>query len=374
MRRVAILAILLLMLTGTACWDARSLDQRAFVVMLGIDPGPDEGFRVSLQVQRAGFEEEKKEKGGTPASRVLAAEGRTLREALERVRDDLAREVDTTFLDVIVIGKEVAANYGLDELDWLVRTFRIPVSAFVSVAPGDAETVVRAGAAGYGMPAEHALFGLIGGSWTRSAAIVPGPMWMVFNRNYFTQLEDPFAPVLSGEGGQLHWNGLAVFRGHTLAGLLDERDAAIFNLLMGSRSERVITADISDVPGAKATLYVQRARVKRKVTWEGNRPAIQVQIMARGTLQELTKMRLTSLRNEKAVETALADALILEMKRLISHLQALDADPVGFGELARQEAPYRKEVQNGDAWREVYRDARVEVTARVIMVAPGYMK
>lgn len=375
MRRRAVLALLLVLLSGTGCWDARSLDQRAFVTMLGIDTALGGQFRVSIQVQRSGFEQKgRQEQGGAPEARVLSDEGETVREAIEHMRDDLAREIDTTFLDVIVLGRAVAEARGLEELDFLVRTFRIPVSAFVAVAPADAETVVRARAVGYGMPAHFALFGLTGGNWSQSAAIVPGPMWLIFNRNYFTPLEDPYAPVLASKEGQLNWAGLAIFRGRKLAGILSEQEAVVFNLLAGTRSERTVTATVPEFPGAKATLYIQRARTQRRVTWEGSQPIIRLSITARGTLQELTQMRTTSARNEAAVEQAIAGELGREVKALVRRFQEVGSDPIGFGELARQADPYRNEVQSGDAWLEAFRDARLDVTAKVIMVSPGYMK
>lgn len=363
---------MLVLLLTTGCWDARSLDQRAFVVMMGIDTAPEGRFKVSMQLQRAGFEQQRPEgKGTVPAATVLVAEGGTVRQALEKAREDLARELDTTFLDVFVLSQAVAREH-LDELDWVVRTFRVPVSAFVTVTPGEAEPVLRAKAIGFQMPAQFAIFSQMGGQWSRASAVVPGLMWMMFNRNFFTPLEDPFAPVLTTAGDQLGWEGLAVFRGHRLAGLLTEQEASAFNLLLSSRAERIITADVGG--GARATLYVQAVRVKRKVLWEQDRPVIQVRLSARGLVEELTHMRLTSREQEEAVEGALASQLVREVEALLRRLQELESDPVGFGELARQAGPYRREVRSGDAWRAAYRNARIDVTARVTMVSPRYMK
>ncbi|MDF2629845.1 MAG: germination protein Ger(x)C family [Symbiobacteriaceae bacterium] len=367
-----LLAAVLLVVTG--CWDARPIEQRAFVVMIGFDWDPEAQYRVTLQVQRAGYEAQGSgRQRAAPMAQIVVSEGQTPRKALEHARDRLARELDTTFLELTVIGRTLAER-NLDELDWVVRTFRVPVSGYVAVAPADAESVVRGKAPGYGIPAQFAFFGQMGGVFTRSAAIVSGPMWMMFNRNFFTPLEDNFAPVLGLQGEDLDWQGLAVFKEHRLVGMLSETDAAHFNLLSGSRAEMVVGAKVPGREGAQATLYLQTVSVRRKVVWQGDRPVIQVRAVARGDLQELIGMRLWSPADEEAVEGALAGALATRIKGLIARLQELESDPLGFGELARQAAPYRREVQSGEAWREVYRDAPVDVLVTVRMVAPGYMK
>ncbi|HWI62769.1 MAG TPA: Ger(x)C family spore germination protein [Symbiobacteriaceae bacterium] len=370
-RRLAALGLAAVLLLA-GCWDARSLDQRAFVIMLGIDTTSGGRFRVTMQMQRAGYEQQRKgTAGGMNAARVVASDGDTLRQAVERVRDDLSRELDTTFLDVLVLSREVATER-MEELDWIVRTFRIPISSFVVVTPGEAEAVVRAKATGHPMPAQFALFALMQGSWTRSPAIVQGFMWMVFNRNWFTPLEDPFAPVLSTTEGQLSWHGLAVFRGHRLAGMLSEQDASTFNMLLGGRAERTLTADLPG--GGKATLYLQTAKVKRWVTWEQGGPVIHVRIRTQGDLQELIHYHAHTEQEEIVIESALSRQLEKEVRMLMKDMQQLDSDPIGFGELARQAAPYRREVQSGEAWKKVYREARIDVRAGVTMIAPGYMK
>lgn len=377
-RRAALASLLALalvmMMLATGCWDARPIDQRAFAVMMGIDFTPESQYRVTIQVQRAGYERQGAgQKAQAPTAQILANEGPTPRQALERVRDELARELDTTFLELTVVGRTIAEQH-LEDLDWVVRTFRVPVSGYVAVAPADAESVVRASAPGYGMSAQFALFGLQSGGWTRSAAIVPGHMWMMFNRNFFTPLEDAYAPVLAAREGKLNWQGLAVFRGHRLAGMLSETDAAHFNMVLGNRSEMIVSAKVPNREGARAALYLQTVNVNRKVTWQGDRPVIHLKITARGDLQELIGMRMWNEEDERAVENALADSLATDIKGLIRRLQELGSDPIGFGEMARQAAPYRREVSSGEAWSEAYRRAQADVVVTMRMVAPGYMK
>lgn len=366
-------ALLLLLLLTTGCWDARPLDQRAFVTMLGIDKSAENRFRVTLQLQRAILGERRRQGGEQQVGyEVMVAEGESVRKAVSKVRDDLARDLDTTFLDVVVIGREAAAH--LEDLDWIVRSFRIPVSSFVAVAPDQAEPVVRAGSPGFGIPSQFALFALLPTSWSRSPAVVPGYMWMIFNRNWFTPLEDAFAPVLTEEGGKLRFHGAALFRGSQLAGYLSEEDAANLSLLLGAKKEVSVTAQIPGHEGATATLYLESARIRRRVAWQQSRAVIRVELQGQGTLRELTRLRMTTPDLETKVEAALAQGLADSVRSTLERMRELNSDPVGFGELARQAAPYRQEVQSGEAWHAAYQEAKVEVVAGVTMATTGYMK
>lgn len=99
---VALLVALLPLAAG--CWDFRGLDQRGFVLMVGIDRREDDKFRLSLQMQTATpGQQDGQGGGGQRPYRVLTGEGDTIREAFERARADIFRELDLTFMDTIVI-------------------------------------------------------------------------------------------------------------------------------------------------------------------------------------------------------------------------------------------------------------------------------
>lgn len=364
-----LLAAVLLLTSG--CWDSLTLDQRAFVVMLGIDRTPDSRFRVTAQIQLAGHVTEGGNKESAPKVRRATGEASTIQMAIALIRGQVARELDLTFCDVLVLGRSTVED--LTDVEWIVRSFPVPISAYIAVAQGDAAEVINAGARGFGVPAEFPLFGF-SGQWTRTPEVVPARSWMVFNRNWFTPLEDPYAPVLTvGEYG-LTFGGLGVFNGRRLAGFLDKDQTTVFSLLMGLRSERAVEATVSRDPPAVASVYVHRTRVHRKVTWKGDRPVIHIDLQAQGNLRELIGMRIGNARDQALVEAALAQSLLEQVTRGMQQLQELGSDPVGFGELARQNAPYRREVQSARAWHEAYQRAELNIRTRVTVVAPGYMK
>ena len=375
MKRFTALGLLVLLLLTAGCWDSRSLDRRAFVAMIGIDRSPDGQFRVTLQVQAAGYQQHRPGGGqGAGAPLILVATGATVRLAIEQAQNDLARSLDMALMNVIVLGEAVARGH-MEELEWLLRGYGFPVSVYVAVTPGEAEEIIRSRATGYNLSAHFIDFSMAPGGGNRAAALVEGHLWLMWNRNWFTPLEDMYAPVLvSNEQGDLEWSGAAVFRHHALAGYLSGAEAATLNLLLASRSERLLSAPVPGKAGARATLMVHKATVKRRIRWEDNRPVIGIAVVISGDLQELVGWNLESPAVERAVASALEGALVREVKGVVAKLQEFGSDPVGFGELARQAGPYRSEVQSNQAWIDAYRKARIDMTARVRVAAPGFVK
>ena len=371
-RRSLSLLLGCLMLMTSGCWDMEPLDRRAFVVMAGIDRTPEGLFRVSAQVQTAGMITQRgHQKGSTPGVRVVTSQAQTLQMAMALIRGQFARELDLTFLDVIVVGRNVATD--LRDMDWVIRAFPVPIHAYVALAMDQAESVVRAPAAGFGIPAQFALFGY-SGVWTRTPEVVPARSWLVFNRNWFTPLEDSYLPALEVGDDGLTFAGLGVFRNNRLVGLLNKHDSTLVSLLLGVRNERAVEARVSEDPPAVASVYLWRTSVKRKVTWQGNRPVIHVTLEGRGNLRELIGMHVVTPQDQALVEGVLAERLADDTVMMLRRLQELGADPIGFGELARQASPYRAEVQSGDAWHQAYRKAELDVRARVTIEATGYLK
>lgn len=360
----------------TGCWDARGLEQRGFVVMAGVDKTEDGQFRVSLQTQigRSG------RKGGDQASgpaqeqagyRVITSEGETIEAAVGRAAGEISRELDLSLMDVVVFGESAVSD--LAEHDFFARSTRFPVSAFVAVTRGDAETVVRARSPGFQLPGRFAAHGL-SGTWTRSPAVVSVPVWTLFQRHYFTPLEDPYAPTLTAATYGLTWDGLAVFREHSLAGFLTPEEATVFNVVRGRRRTTTIEATVPGKAADKVALSVDQARARRWVSWTEAGPVLHVDVRAAGAVQEMWRTRLEDPATQAQLERALAKVMAGQIRALIGRLQGLGSDPIGFGELARRANPNRKEVQNGRAWHTAYGRARLDVSVRVEITSTGYMK
>lgn len=369
-----------LLLAG--CWDYRGLEGRAFAVMAGVDRTEDNRFRLTLQVQLVKAEQRGGGGGGGGGSdggggggegggayRVLTGEGDTLRMAFEQARGLIARELDEVVLDTIVLGESVADN--LEDVRIFIRSLRVPVPSFVAVARGDAEPIVHASTPGIQVPGEYTLQGFRG-TWTRSPQVVRAYLWTILLRDYHSPLEDSYAPALTAEKYGLNWDGMAVFRHRSLVGFLSADEASTFNLVENQRFERSVEAQLDS--DQKAAMAIQRGKVRKWVTWEGDVPVLHVHVNGGGDVRELTGTKLTNPGAQFKVESALSKALADQIAKLLRRLQEMDVDPVGFGELARRAAPYREEVQTRAAWRSAYQRAQLDIRVSLQAISSGYVE
>lgn len=303
--------------------------------------------------------------------RVVVGEGDTVRKAFEQARGQLARELDTTFLETTIIGERAAA-IDVSDLDWIFRSQRIPVTGFVGVAKGTAESMLRAKTPGYALPGIFMLQGM-SGVYTRSPAVARTYLWGMFNRDYFVPLQDMAAPAITNEIYGINWDGLAVFHQKRLAGYLTPEETAAFSMLQNRKFEYTIGGDLKGDSAGFVSLHAQQGKIRRWVTGSGSNLVLHVDARVHGDLRELVGMRLKRPADERFVEIELARILADDIATLLRTLQRLESDPLGFGELAREAAPYAPDVQSEDAWYAAYRNARLEVTARVTITSTGYV-
>lgn len=374
--RRLIATLLLFSLPLAGCWDFRGLEGRAFAIMAGIDRTEEGLFRMSIQIQLATAGQPGGGGGGGGGSaggpsnyRVVVGEGETIRMAFARARGLISRELDVAILDTIVFGESAVAN--LEDLEIFVRSLRVPVTAYVAVARGDAETVVRASTPGFQVPGEYTLQGFRG-TWTRSPYVVRAPVWALFNRDFHSPLEDPYAQALTAEKYGLNWDGMALFRYHAFVGFLSPDDATIFNMVENQQFERTVEVNLGE--DRRASLVIQRGKVRKWVTWERNQPVLHVHIKGAGDLFELTGMTMRNTEVQFELESAFSKKLADEITALLKLLQEMNVDPFGFGELARRASPYRPDVQSSDAWHATYQQAKLDVQARLSIVSSGYVQ
>lgn len=369
--KIAFMLLLCLSLTG--CWDSKGIDQRAFVTMAGIDITENSLFRVTLQfpaVQSA-----LGSSGGTQGTvngiTILSAEAVTIFGAINKLRGALSRDLDFSFLDNFVLGKEAAKDLG--DTQFAIRSLYIPITCYVSVTDGKAEEIVRAKVKGYTIPSIYASDGY-SGYWTKSSAVVPLEVWELYNRFYHTPLEDPYAPVLKNSKLGLAFNGIAIFKQHQISDFLNEHDASLFKLVKHKYANMIVEAQSGEDADGNIAAHLTRGKVKRKVLWKGGKPLLTVDIRLAGRIEETKGVSERNQKSQQEAESLLARKLQNEIYRFIMKLQQLKSDPIGFGELAREASPYRIEVSSRQEWQKVYQQADIQVTVKVKIEQVGHIK
>ena len=346
----------------TGCWDFRDTNERALALMVGVDRGQQRPYLVSVQVPLA--------VGGTtdPATRgsfrVLSGEGDTVESALEQVRSALYRYLELGQVKVIVLGPSVGRE-GLNRLDWLWQTRRVPGVAMVAVSRQSAADAVSAKTPPLAIPALFIHY-QFSPTYNRDDSIWAVPRWNAWVK-LRSALEDVVLPALTTQRYGLNVDGAGVFRRDRLVGWLEREDVSYLNRLHSGRFDGEVTAQGPGGKNLSARLVGGRHRYGVYIG-PNREPVLWAELRAEGILRHGVETTLLE------AEAPLNSKMTAGLKRAIARLQALESDPFGFGERLRRLDPTHPAVASSDAWRRAFRTAPVEVTASVRLRSSGYLR
>ncbi|BDG59827.1 Ger(x)C family spore germination protein [Caldinitratiruptor microaerophilus] len=371
LRRVALAGALAVSSAG--CWDLRTLDQRAFALLMAIDRQEGQ-WQLTAQIAVPGGQDRGGGAEGTPAAiELVSGRGNSLREALDDLRSRLHRELDTSHMDTVVIG-EAAAREGLDRLLFLSRSLRVPVVASVAVSRGPAAEVTRARSPALNLPALFTARAFTG-SFTRHPGVIPVPVWMLFNRLLPSPFQDPYAPGLVSREGQIDFAGVALFSGPRMVGWLDGHDAATLGVIRARRVVGSVSADVpaqDGQPGGRTVLRVVTGRIRYSADLRDGRPVLRLNASFHGDLDEAPPGLLRDAQGQARVEQALARESEARLESLLHRLQEIGSDPIGFGEDFRVRWPDSPFVRDKASWQAAYRQAEVEARVDISITSSGH--
>jgi len=365
-RRQKLAIVLLLVITAglaTACWDYRDLEERAFVVMIGVDRVED-GVLVTAQltvpILSTQADTTDTQQGQSPY-RVVSARAPSVREALAVINSQTYRELDFGQLLVIIIGEELARE-GLSRLDWLVRSPRVRLTSFIAAARGEAAAIVSASTPAEPIPVLYLKNAYLG-TFTRAPEVFAVTTWQALMQRFYSPYEDVIIPGVATEPYGLNFAGLALFSNNRLVGWLDPRDTAELNTLM---RERMSSRRSMEHPsfGILEGL-VRRGAVSYRTRAEGSNITLELDATLFMDVADAPALHVDSIEQLAELENILARDAQQSYDRLLARLQELGTDPMGFGERLRRSTPNHPALTSSEAWKRAYSEATRNIEVRI---------
>lgn len=143
-KKIAFALVIVFSLFQTGCWDAREIDELAFVLSIGLDK-TDNGFKVTAQI--ASPDTYSKTPSGSSSQKakpywIISSTGKTIFEAIRNMSSISSRRIFWSHIKVIVISEELARINTLEIFDFFSRNPEIRLRALVAVTPGEAGKVI----------------------------------------------------------------------------------------------------------------------------------------------------------------------------------------------------------------------------------------
>lgn len=407
-RRYLILLTLLALLLPFAagCWDQDEIEELAIVRTIAVDYLPDRRapYVVTLGVKRPAALGAQDGGGGQGEPTVLyTGVGASIDLAIQQASFSISRRVFLAHTELIIVGDEMAREGIQPVLDFVVRSPEVRISAFLLIAKGTAYEVLSTPERLEGTVSDEIL-GLIRQANETSEA-EPREVFQ-FLREMATPGQDPHTAVITvqpllkdiipelkpeqqaggegengggggggggggdggGDGGgggeqpkTLAIDGMAVFRGDKLAGVLNHIEARGFLWLTGGTTRGLIAVDDPVHPDEVVNLFLARSQTSVTPVVENGRISYRVEIEAEGDIaSQASQAELTTSEMLQKLNSAKAGAIKVEIEKAMRRLQELETDVVGFGAmLNRKDSKAFRGV--ADRWPEVFRDITLDI-------------
>jgi spore germination protein KC len=381
----------LLLLFSAGCWDQAEIEDLAIVRGVAIDylPGRRAPYLVTLAVKRpAAIGGEEGGDGGKPLE-IYSGLGASIDLAVQQATFSLSRRLFLSHSELIVIGEEAAKQGVHGIMDFAIRNPQVRLNAFVLVTPGMGHEIFTVPER-LKISAPEELLGLIRQADETSESD-PQEVF-TFLRQMATPGQDPYTAVVqaspkledeipqlqpeetggqgekqegNGGGGEqekiLTLDGMAVFRGDKMAGILNYIEARGVLWLRGEIVRSIIAVDDPEHPHHIVNLLITRSQTKVTPVVENGHISFRVEIEAEGDIMSQTsQVDLSTPEMLKILNSAQSGAIKEEIKRTMERLQELETDVVGFGKLLNIRHPETfREV--ADRWPEVFSQIELDI-------------
>lgn len=363
-RILAVILAVSISTTLTGCWNAREINELAFVLSLALDKA-DEGFKVTVQIAKPDtYSKTQTSQGSTDKEKsfwVITETGKTIFEAVRNMASFSSRRIFWSHIKVIIIGEELAKNNIREIFDFFSRNPELRFRTWVAVAPGEAGKILEVTPIMEKDPASN-IEKIIDKTQLASNS------YSIMLKDFLEDYMDPYlSPVASRiildeiDSKQIvKLNGAAVFSGDRMAGWLDENQARGLLWFKDkiNGSIRVVKCPYDDLP---ITLEIKTGKIKIKSKIDNGIPHYTISVKAKCKITE--KACNTELRNPEAMrelQSALDLAINEDIQAIVKAAKKLDSDILDFsGTLHRQ---HKKEwAKLAPDWPRLFRESEIKI-------------
>ncbi|MCZ8520787.1 MULTISPECIES: Ger(x)C family spore germination protein [Paenibacillus] len=379
-RAVRLLLPVLLALLLAGCWDRIEIDQRGFVVGVGIDRnkgkgvsretsgGMDKYMGTYQMVVPSGLKagDSKGPAGGKAYFNISATEN-SMHSLTGKLSTKTSRAPYFEHLKLIIISSEVARTREFaDILDFFLRDNEMRRNVKIMVSEGRAEQVLNVLPLSENMPVNY--IESTAKNKRKSNYMLPESRIGDVHEHMLTEQSFTVQKVVPYEEG-VSLTGSALFDGRNkrMVAFLSGEETQALNFLRGEVTGGIVETEIS---GRTVDLEVERAKRKIEVNWPpGGTPVFSVYIQVEGTLgKSFAKLDLTNSPTISDIEAKLNARIEEGCRKLLKVLQKkYGKDAAGLGAHLREEH-YKQWTAIEDNWEygeELFRSAQVHIQSDV---------
>lgn len=382
-----LIAITVLILPLSGCWNSRELNELAVVSGIGMDLVPEtDEYRVTFQLVNPSSTSTSSSPGsGKPAVVVVSATDKTMFGALRRASKHVTRQLFFAHTQLIVLGESLARDGINDIFDIFERSHELRLNSEILVARGsDAASVLKLLTPVESLPA----LGLVkkvqntSSVWGENRKIsvfdvirgITGEGDLTINAVKINGDAEEGKKKSNLEGSETLtetvMSGLGVFRQGKLLYWMKDSEARGTEWLLNQIEETVLDIDADDKKESVAVNIIY-SRTEVKTTIEGGLPVFHVTIAEEGSVNETDSFVDLSKREEiMKLERQLEKKTRLEVMQAFEKGQQLESDIFNFGNELKRTNPQEWAALDGD-WGQIFAKGKLDLKIKAYIRSTG---
>lgn len=352
MRRIVFIFIIISMLLQTGCWNAREINELAFVLSMCLDK-TDDGFKITAQFAKPDIYSKTPSGGGAGEKGksfwILSSSGKTIFEAIRNMATMSSRRIFWSHIRVIILSEELARDNTLEIFDFFSRNPELRLRTLVAVTPEEAGQIFQA------IPEMEKDPALYMEKIIQNKNLT-GKAYEIMLKDYLEDYLDPnvgpvvsrIVPDKSGSEPVLKTKGAYVFDKNKLVGSLNEEETIGLLWLKNEIKTpvMVVNCPYDDLP---VTLEIKKAKSSFSSSIKNGTPYFIIKVNTSASFNE--QACLTDFNDPRKLDklkNTLESAIKKDILSTITKASDLGVDFPGFSRIFHQ--------QHKNEWHEISRD------------------
>lgn len=310
-KRIRIAAMILLcMLLTTGCWDKIEIENRLFVLGIGVDTVKEEGGKISKDKYTLSFVAPKVREameGSGPAFSIYKTVDTSVIMSLSQLLERFSQKQFFGHTRAVIFGEDIMKNEKLlkEVIDGLSRYHELHNSMYVYIVPSRAEDVFKVEPEYENLLAPY-ITGITDNSeYTSKIMKMSLTDMIIMLTNHKGGL---VIPELIPDKKEVKVTGAGVLRDYKLIGYLGDQETAVYNWLTDKAKGGIITINHKDVVLAFRHFTFKRDIKLSKV--EGGKIYLDYNMKTEGSIEEY-------ILGEKILESAFLQEINKEVEKRI---------------------------------------------------------
>lgn len=366
-RKIACVLVIVFSLLQTGCWDAREIDELAFVLSIGLDK-TDNGFKVTAQIASPDtYSKTPSGSGGQNAKPywIISSTGKTIFEAIRNMSSISSRRIFWSHIKVIVISEQMARGNTLEIFDFFSRNPEIRLRALVAVTPDEAGKIIDI------VPETEKDPSLYLEKIIENRSL-NGKSYMIMLKDFLEDyLEPNVGPVTSriilDKSKSPHFlktSGAYVFDGGKVSGALKEEQTRGLLWIKNQMKDSIMVVNCP-YEYTPVTLEIKKAKTSIKSKLRNGIPSFTVKVDASANITEQScNTNFNDIQKLKELQKAMEAAIAKDIKSAITTAKNNQIDFIGLSRALHSQ--HKDEWhQIYPKWNEIFKTAEVNIAVKV---------